>query len=255
MTIKEKMAILAVVVYLSIMTTGMAVMHFCYGITYPDPKMLEVLVYFQIFATLSACFFYRKFFRGTGFKKPVWNIYIVEFLIVALTMGFLQITTGDYTHTDMKLLWTIVGTMLLVGIGEEMLFRGILFTAFRERQGVYKAILISAGVFGFLHSTNLVGGEAFGATVLQVFSAAVAGVLNAWVFYKTKNLIPTMLYHWCFDMFILLGMIAPANTETVSGIQSILTTGAALVILGFIAYRLVKKMPAPEDKPFETQNS
>ncbi len=248
MTKREKMAILAAVVYLTIMSIGMIVLTQVFHMEYGKPSMLKVLVYPTFLAVLSSLIIYYKFFRGTAFKKPKWNLWILEFAIVAIGMLVTQVFLGDYKGVDMGLVWLVVGTMFMVGIGEEMLFRGLIFGAFKER-GVYKAILMSGFVFGFLHITNIFGGQDLIKTLEQMGSAGLTGILFAWVFYKTKSIIPTMIYHWFWDMFGLLGEIVSVDVTTyIQAFQNIFTLGASLVLIIYIVVKLMKGESGPVEK-------
>lgn len=66
-------------------------------------------------------------------------------LIVVLTL-----TTGVNTDTSGLTLAKIFLTMLAVGVGEELMFRGLVFHWFRD-VSVRKQILISAFSFGGIH--------------------------------------------------------------------------------------------------------
>lgn len=232
LTKKEQLALLAVGVYMIIMMVGMYTMKHIYHIDYSKPQMVLVLVYFMPFSMLSALIFYYKFFRGTAFKKIKINPWIIEFFIAGLILACLQMYFGNYQDKDMMLIWTIIATTFMVGIGEEMLFRGIVFNAFREKRGVYMAILISASIFGVLHITNLLGGASLWHTLAQVFSAGISGIVFAWVFYKTQNIIPTMMYHWVWDMFLILGLYIPVSqTQYVLMIQNIFEQVAGIVLI------------------------
>ncbi len=240
MSKKEKIALAAVATYLTIMMSGMYVMRHIYGINYNEPRMVTVLAYFQIIATGTSLLFYNKFFKGTAFKRPKINFWIVELLATAMVLAFLQTRFGDYTNKDMSLIYTIIFMFLLVGIGEEMVFRGIVFNAFRTNHGDYVAILVSAAIFGSLHITNVLGGEPLGEAIKQVGSAALTGILFAWVFTKTKNVVPTMIYHWVWDMFIVLGMYVPVTQTTiVLEFQNLFSLAASIGLLALIISKLV----------------
>ncbi len=246
MTKRQKMALVATVLYLTIMTIGMYVMSHESNYKYPDPQMMNILIYFVFFAVASSIVIYWLFFRGTAFKKMKFNLWILEFLIFAVVVVLAQIFLGNYKNADMHLIWIIVATTLMVGIGEEMLFRGLIFTAFKEKYGVYIGILVSAGIFGFLHGTNIVGGAAIGATLFQMLSAGLSGIVAAWVFYKTESLIPTIFYHAIWDMSELLGTVAPVKTVGIlSSIQISFETVAAIVIIAYI----IKKLKSGERNP------
>ncbi len=122
-----------------------------------------------------------------------------------------------------------------------MLFRGLIFTAFREKRGVYVAVLISASIFGFMHITNLLGGAKIGATLIQMLSAGVSGIICAWVFYKTQNIIPAMIFHWIWDMFLLLGMYVPVKQTQILQLGQNLFEQIAGVVLILICIRAIRR--------------
>ncbi len=254
MTKRQKMAILAAFLYLTIMTIGMFILSNVHHIKYGNPAMMEVLIYFVFFAVLTSIIIYFLFFRGTAFKKIKYNLWILEFGIFAVLVLLAQVFLGDYKSANMKLIWTVVATTIMVGIGEEFLFRGLIFTAFREKHGVFIGILVSSFVFGFLHITNLAGGAEIGSTLFQMVNAGLSGVVSAWVFYKTENLIPAIIYHGIWDMMGLLGTIVTVDAVSyLSMAQTLFETIAAIVIIVYAVKNLRKGYKNSEDIPAKVQ--
>ncbi len=169
------------------------------------------------------------------------NWWLLEIAVAGVVVAFLQFYFGDYSGKDMSLIWAIIGSTFMVGIGEEMLFRGLIFTAFRENRGVYVGVLISASVFGFLHCTNMFAGAGLGSTLMQMGSAGISGVVSAWIFYKTENVIPTMICHWFWDMCLLVGMYVPVSqAQNVGVVQNLFITIAGIVLI-VICIRGIRK--------------
>ncbi len=238
----EKMSLLATLFYMVIMSAGMYTLKHIYNIDYGTPQMVTILNYFLPFAVGSSLIMYFLFFRGTAFKKPKMNWWLLEIAVAGAVVAFLQFYFGDYSGKDMALIWAIIGSTFMVGIGEEMLFRGLIFTAFRENRGLYVGILISASVFGFLHCTNMFAGAELGSTLMQMVSAGISGVVSAWIFYKTENVIPTMVCHWFWDMSLLIGMYVPVSqAQNVGVIQNLFITIAGIVLI-VICIRGIRKM-------------
>lgn len=101
------------------------------------------------------------------------------------------------------LLIVFAGT-LLVGIGEELAFRQVLFGALLKRnaaQGktVVSAILISALVFSALHAVNVLGGQTVSQVAIQLVLTFFAGILFAGLFLQTKSIVALILFHWLWD--------------------------------------------------------
>lgn len=86
-------------------------------------------------------------------------------------------------------------SMLLIGYIEEVIFRGFLFKGMLPKDGIKKAVIISAVTFGIGHIVNLLAGQANLATVMQVFFAIAWGFIFTAVFCKSKSLVPCILTH------------------------------------------------------------
>ena len=90
-------------------------------------------------------------------------------------------------------------SMLCVGFLEEIIFRGFLYHALRER-GVRFAILISGVTFGFGHIVNLLNGAEFLPTLLQVCYATAIGVLFTVIYHRSGSLRPCIIAHCAVNM-------------------------------------------------------
>jgi uncharacterized protein len=122
---------------------------------------------------------------GLGAGVAVWllnRVIIVTWLLVS----------GDTTNPQEGLLGgldglALVGTLalgaVLVPFGEELLFRGIGYTALR-RYGMWVAAIASAVVFGVAHGINIV-----------LPAAIVLGVVNAVLFERSRSIWPAVVAH------------------------------------------------------------
>jgi membrane protease YdiL (CAAX protease family) len=93
---------------------------------------------------------------------------------------------------------SVLGSVLLIPVAEEVLFRGILYQALRQRVGVAIAALVSAVGFAALHAQPSP-------------SAAIVflpmGILFAAAFERTRSLYPSMLLHATYNgVIVLLGL-------------------------------------------------
>ena len=92
-------------------------------------------------------------------------------------------------------------SMLLIGYVEELIFRGFLFKALIQKDGIRLAIIISSVTFGIGHIINLLAGQANLETVIQVFFAIAWGFIFTLVFYKCESLIPCIIAHGLVNAF------------------------------------------------------
>jgi membrane protease YdiL (CAAX protease family) len=100
-------------------------------------------------------------------------------IAILSTMGVAHI--GGYTPGQTLL--TAINMAVLSGVGEEIIFRGVVFRITEEAFGTLVALLVSAGFFGLIHMGNP------GATVTSGLAIALeAGVLLAASYMLVRNL-------------------------------------------------------------------
>jgi len=138
--------------------------------------------------------------------------FIVGFVLFFCTMAILSIV-GVYHFTafvSVKPLWPGFALALLVGITEELLFRGFIFRWVESGMGTWIAVAFSAALFGAAHAANR------GATPMSCTAIALeAGVLLSAAYVYTRTLwVPIGLHiGWNFTEGTIFGV-------TVSGHQS-----------------------------------
>jgi uncharacterized protein len=131
------------------------------------------------------------------------------FLVNQLVIIGWVLLTGDTSNPQQTLSagaaaggWSLVGVIALGGLviplAEELLFRGIGYTALR-RYGVLVAVLASSAVFGLAHGLSIV-----------LVAAFVVGVVNAWMFERSGSVWPGVLAHATNNttLFVLAAVFA-----------------------------------------------
>ena len=111
----------------------------------------------------------------------------------------------NLAYSGISQVWSTI-SMLLIGYIEEIIFRGFLFKAILEKDGVKKSIIIVAITFGIGHIVNLFAGQASLETLAQVFFAIAWGFIMVVIFYKSKSLIPCIIAHGLIDAFSKFGV-------------------------------------------------
>lgn len=139
-----------------------------------------------------------------GFNAPVstrslsvlWLplVYIAFFCCVMLLFG---VPAPGVTAS-------ILVNTLLIGISEELMFRGVLFKALRSRGPVWSTVLVSSLLFGFVHLLNGLS-TGFIAAIPQTIFTFCLGILFIAVRIRTGSLYPAILLHaaWDFCIFML----------------------------------------------------
>ncbi len=114
--------------------------------------------------------------------------------------------------------------LLMTGVGflEELLFRGFLYRAIRERRGVGRAALVSGFTFGIGHIVNLLSGYTGLQQITQVFLAVGVGIALALLVEVTGSILPGVLFH------ILANITGSVTLEDPRG--ELVTATAVMVI-------------------------
>jgi membrane protease YdiL (CAAX protease family) len=86
-------------------------------------------------------------------------------------------------------------TTLLVGLGEETMYRGIVLHAFLTTNRVRFAMLVSAIAFSLLHAVNVFGGVSLLSVPAQLIMTFLLGFFFAPLMLKLNNILPLMIFH------------------------------------------------------------
>lgn len=97
-------------------------------------------------------------------------------------------------------------TMLLVGTTEEITFRGILLVGGRQVFGrEIWAFVLSSALFGLFHLPNVILGQEFSLSVVQMVSTAVIGSAFYCLRRVTGSIIPCIVLHAAYDWALIQG--------------------------------------------------
>ena len=123
----------------------------------------------------------------------------VGILFLVLVTGTIALLGGyrvESVSWDWNALIESLFTFLIVAVGEEVLFRGIVFRMIDDRWGTAVALVASALVFGFVHISNS------NATVWSSLAIAVeAGLLLAAAYKWSGTLWLPIGIHWAWNYF------------------------------------------------------
>ena len=107
------------------------------------------------------------------------------------------------------------GILLWAGLGEELFYRGYLYTSLRGRWGVTLGAVISSGFFGIRHATQLAllgANYPWGAALSWVVISFLVGLALCWLYEKSKSLLPSILAHYVLNLIPAASMLAgPAS--------------------------------------------
>lgn len=140
----------------------------------------------------------NKLTEKYGFVRVKDSRKFLYFIPIAV-LCTLNLWCGITLHYDFAHQIISVITMGIVGLAEELIFRGLLFRAI-EKENTRRAIIISAVTFGIGHIINLFTGHASVETILQVFYAIAFGFAFMMMFYRSGSLIPSIAAHSLIDI-------------------------------------------------------
>jgi membrane protease YdiL (CAAX protease family) len=168
---------------------------------------------------------------------PVTNLLPIPEFIEEL---FAMLATKD--------IYTFLMVCLIGPVLEELLFRGIILEGFLKRYKPARAIFWSAFLFGLFHMNPW-----------QFIPGFFSGILLAWIYMKTRSLIPVILIHIVnnsLSYFVMYFFGADIMTfrdlfsESADYHTLLLSAIAILLISLFILYRILRS-----SKPFPDMNN
>lgn len=140
--------------------------------------------------------------RDLGIAMPgdaqSWRLLWLPSLVILLLL-LAAIATG--LPSWQSLAWLFFNT-LLIGISEEVMFRGVLFAALRRALPLRKALVVAGLLFGAVHILNGFLTGAFLVAAVQSLTAFMNGMLFLALVVRTGSLLPAILIHWLWDFSI-----------------------------------------------------
>ena len=186
--------------------------------------------------------------RGIGFGKGLLVGGYFLFMGVYSAIVYLAMYTGERILRPWYLIAVFVICMLLVGIMEEFMCRGILAELLLRHfgateSGVWKAVILSGVLFGLVHLTNLLGADPVGVLVQSVI-ASMMGMTFAAIYFRTGNIWVPVALHAFVDVCALItgGLYSGTPAETISGYQPIRLIGVVPYVIVLCVLLRKKKM-------------
>ena len=167
---------------------------------------LAIVAIAILFLTGRAAVITRKgkgFFKGLLLGLPILCIQILLLFFMinmaiaiiedSLPAGYAEAAEAFGTPMFDFASVVVIFSYLLVGLGEELVSRGIVAQTLLERfgtgrAGIWKAIIISSIVFGLTHSMNIVSGMIPEVAVMQAIKTIFLGMFLCAVYFRTGNI-------------------------------------------------------------------
>lgn len=137
-------------------------------------------------------------------RKPSY-VFSALLFIPVVGFGLYSIVRGF--SPDLVFLILIIDTAL-IGIAEEVMYRGILLGAMAKKMNPLIAILLSSILFCTLHLLNVIGGLSVSELIGQLGSTFVMGVFLGAMYLDTRNILFPIIFHSSWDYILLSDSLA-----------------------------------------------
>jgi hypothetical protein len=181
-----------------------------------DLSKLEMSIIAFIITTLCALILFPKVFKipfgrvsikefifkvGLYPSKKIYGFILIGILAAVTTISAMligSILTGKYVFDSSTINLGHAIFSLTPGIWEEVFYRGIIMIVLlRMTSSFKKAAIIQVVIFALAH----IKGFDF-LSILDVFSVLVIAIGFTYMAYKTKSLIPGIVFHYLHDTFL-----------------------------------------------------
>ena len=186
---------------------------------------------------------------GTGLLVGLFML-IAQGLVIL--RWFLQYSIGMQTVTiSVGEIILFLLAMIMVGISEELMFRGVLLNVCLDFFGettvssIRKAIIIAGSIFGAFHIFNVLIGASLSGSIVQAANAIALGIMLGAIYIRSgKNIWPCIILHTIQDTaaFLQSGMMNGGGIkDSVSGYDiTAIPTIVLLLLIGFFIMRKKK---------------
>lgn len=149
-----------------------------------------------IIVTLLINHFYTK--EKFHFKN--WNIFGRSFMVDIFIGYYIVAIISNYNQMHHIGFYLILAA--LIGIAEEFTFRGMMLGSFihnwRGKDPILSGVLLSSLIFGLTHAINAFS-QPLPNTIVQIVVAFSLGIILAFMYLRTNNLITPILFHMLVD--------------------------------------------------------
>jgi len=142
-------------------------------------------------------------FSELGFKKENWRKYVLMGIAIGIPIGtaeyFVLLPAPAFPTFEVQNLFRDAVYMLcFVGLGEELLFRGLVQRDLMKALGWKQGILLASVMFAVMHLTWR--------SIPELFFVFGAGLLLGYIYYRTKNLTAPIVAHGVGNVMLVAVM-------------------------------------------------
>ena len=186
---------------------------------------------------MGICFYHvhqkKLSFKELGFKKQRFVEYSLIGLLIAVTFGTVEsvilkpaLTFSAFESGD--LLGDLVYMVLFVGVGEELLFRGVIQRDLTHAFGPAAGLVLASSVFCVMHLA--------GRSICELALVFFMGIIFGYLYYKTGSLTAPVIAHGVGNV-MLVGVLPYLQPS-----PYVLMVITIIVILLLLYYKFGRKL-------------
>ncbi|MHA1213703.1 MAG: lysostaphin resistance A-like protein [Candidatus Hodarchaeales archaeon] len=169
-------------------------------------------------------------------------ISLVGLIPTVIIESFFKIISFGGLLDVIGILMTLFVTLIPIGIGEEILFRGYIQRMVQTRYSFRAGSFLSAILFGFLHFWLAATSGNIYHMLAIFFSAFVIGLMFSYVFMVTNyNLIFPIVLHAFWDFFLFIFQADFQYNNLTQATMEVLASTVGAVIIFLVVYFYAKK--------------
>jgi len=169
-------------------------------------------------------------YEAFGFRNPdVTKNQRVLFFLPLLVAEMLPFINGINTSISLLTVTLLFLFAAVVGINEELFFRGLIFKVLSTKSVKY-AVIASAVIFGIGHAATALSGSDPVYVVVLIIFAGLFGLVCAEIVVITKSIMPVIIWHGLHDF------IANITLETMSTLGMTLLIAQTLILCLYAVY-------------------
>lgn len=204
-----------------------------------DGQTITLITYYGYAIITGVALLYWRFIEKKplsemGLTKHFGNYFIGAFigvLLLAISVGAIVLTSnieyrGIYENADIMLIFLLIGGFVIQGATEEILCRGIVLHALKEKTSIWIAIDVSTILFIMPHCSSLFE-QGFVYGILGVCNLVLISIIFSLLTIRFKSIWAACGLHsfWNTILSSVLGLNLSGNNETVTAIFNLQSIG------------------------------
>lgn len=174
----------------------------------------------------------NHFYTKENFHFENWNIFLRSLMVDFFISYYIIAIVLNYNQMHHVGFYLVLAA--LIGIAEEITFRGMILGSlihnWKGKKSILGSVLLSSLIFGLTHAINAFS-QPLPNTIVQIVVAFSLGVILAFMYLRTNNLITPILFHMLVDF---TSISLTNSTESQAGWETaLLVLIVALLVLIF----------------------